>query len=86
MRREAIIQLLQRCRRQWYIPDLHSFRASIKDGVVFVECDIDGVDIDAITYDKKGNEIRNSWRLGTALNDAIDILERLEIDLDTVSM
>lgn len=86
MIRDALLKLLQRCRRQWYKPDLHSFRAQIKDGVVFVECDWDGVDIDAFTYDKKGNEHRNFWRLGTALNDAIDVLEKLEINLDTVSM
>lgn len=81
---EAILNLLQRCRRQWYKPDLHSFRARIKDGVVFVECDPDHVTIEAITYDNKGNEIRRGWRTGRALYDAVELLEQLSIDLATV--
>jgi hypothetical protein len=84
MKHEGILNLLQRCRRQWYKPDLHSFKARIKDGVVFVDCDQDGVNIDAITYDKKGNEIHESWRTGRALCDAVEILAQLEIDLVTV--
>lgn len=84
MKYESTINLLQRCRRQWYKPDLHSFKAKIKDGVVFVECDPEGVNIDAIFYDKMGNETRESWRTGRALYDAAEILARLEIDLMTV--
>ncbi len=86
MNRDKLLKLLQRCRRQWYIPDLHSFKARIKDGVVFVECGTGGVDIDAITYDKTGKEIRKCWRTGTALKDAIEVLVSLEIDLMTVEM
>ena len=81
---EAILNLLQKCRRQWYKPDLHSFKARIKNGVVFVDCDQDSVRIDAVTYDKKGNEIRESWTTGRALRDAVEILMRLEIEPDTV--
>ena len=85
--KDAILKLLQRCRRQWYKPDLHSFRAKIKDGVVFVDCHATGVNIDAIIYDaKKGAEIRESWRTGAALTDAVEVLEKLGIDLDTVEM
>lgn len=86
MSNEAILKLLQRCRRQWHKPDLHSFKAKIKGGVVFVECDPSGVNIDAITYDTKGNEVREGWRTGGALRDAVEILERLEIDLASVEM
>lgn len=85
MKHEAIIKLLQRCRRQWFKPDLHSFRARIKDGVVFVECDPSGVVIDARVYEK-GEEVCKSWRTGVALSDAAEILASLEIDLATVEM
>ena len=81
---DAILSLLQRCRRQWYKPDLHSFKARVTNGVVFVECDTDGVDIHAIYYNEKGEEIRESWRTGRALRDAVDILYKLGIELDTV--
>lgn len=83
MSNDAILKLLQRCRRQWHKPDLHSFKAKINDGVVFVECDRDYVDIDAVVYEK-GGEIRHSWRTGSALRDAVKILEQLGIDLATV--
>ena len=83
---DKILKLLQRCRRQWYKPDLHSFRARIKDGVVFVDCDTSGVNIDAIIYDTKGTEIHKRWRTGTALADAVEVLEKLGLDLDTVEM
>lgn len=81
--KDAILKLLQRCRRQWYKPDLHSFKAKIKDGVVFVECDLSGVDIYAIRYEN-GEEVRRCWRTGTNLYDAAEILAQLSIDLATV--
>lgn len=83
MNKEAILKLLQRCHRQWHTPDLHSFKARIKDGVVFVECDLDHVQIDAFIYDG-AKDVRHSWRTGTALSDAVEILATLGIDMATV--
>lgn len=85
MSNNTILELLKRCRRQWHKPDLHSFKAAIKDGVVFVEVDTDCVHIDAIRSFGL-QEVRNHWRTEEDLNKAAEILEQLGLDLETVRM
>lgn len=82
---DKILKLLQKCNRHRYIPDLHSFKAKIENGVVFVECSgYDAFTIWSITYDKNGEEKRSLWSGPTI--EAGSKLELLKIDLNTVEM
>lgn len=79
---DAILKLLQRLHRMRHKPDLHSFKAKIKDGVVFVEAQWDGFSVDFFTYDDAGNETREHW-VGSTAKTARE-LERRGLDLDSV--
>lgn len=77
------IALLKRLNKYRYTPDLHSFKAKINGGVVFVECTGENAFyIEAFVYDKDGNETRNFWDATT--EEAAKELERLGLDLDSV--
>lgn len=82
MKNSAILNLLERLLRRRHIPDLHSFKAKIKNGVVFVDAQWDGFHIDFITYDGAGNETRESW-VGSAFLAARE-LESRGLDLTSV--
>lgn len=57
----TILKILQRLHRMRHKPDLHSFKAKIKDGVAYVEAEEDGIFIECFTYDDEGNETRERW-------------------------
>lgn len=82
MNYDAILKLLQRFHRMRHKPDLHSFKALIKNGVVFVEAQWDGFSVDFFTYDDAGNETREHWAGSTA--KTAHELERRGLDLDSV--
>lgn len=84
--KEKILNLLKYCHRRRHTPDLHSFRAKINGGLVFVECSGAGncVDIYIFTYDATGQETRTYWTGG--LQEAAAGLEKLGMDPATVEM
>lgn len=80
---DMIFKFLQKCNKNANEPDLHSFKAKIKGGVVFVECRGYEVFIESYTYDN-GNEICNRW-VGTTIA-AANLLEKLGIDFNSIDM
>lgn len=78
----AILKLLQKIHRMRHKPDLHSFKAKIQDGVVYVEAEEDAIFMEIFIYDAEGHENRERW-VG-AITEAATKLERLEIDPATV--
>ena len=81
---DRIFKWLQKCNRNVHIPDLHTFKARIKNGFVWVECRGFEVFIETYTYDKDGNETRTPWA-GTTIA-AANKLEMLGIDMETIEM
>lgn len=80
---DLIFKFLQKCNTNANKPDLHSFKAKIKGGVVFVECRGYEVFIESYTYDKR-NEICNRW-VGTTIA-AANRLEKLGIEFNSIDM
>lgn len=81
---DKIFKFLQKCNRQCNTPDLHTFRADIENGTVWVECRGFEVYIESRTYDNEGKEKITEWA-GTTIA-AANRLEKLKIDLTTVDM
>lgn len=79
---EAITKLLQKLHRKRHTPDLHSFKAKIAAGVVYVEAEEDGIFMELFTYDADGNETRE--RMVASVYLAARELERRGLDLATV--
>lgn len=77
-----IFKMLQDFNKRAHIPDLHSFKAKIKGGIVFVECRGFEVYVKSFVYDQENNETRKQWA-GTTIA-AANLLESLGIDLTTV--
>jgi hypothetical protein len=73
MYREQIEKELKKIYRNRNTPDLHSFTVMSKEGVLFVEAVYGGVEI---AYEG-GNAILN-------LDSAVELLVRLEVDLETL--
>lgn len=82
MNNDNILKLLQKLHKMRHKPDLHSFKAKIKSGVVFVEAEEDAIFMEIFIYDADGHENRERW-VG-AITEAATKLERLEIDPATV--
>ena len=82
MKTDAILLTLKKHHRMRHVPDLHSFKAKIENGVVFVDCGGPGVDIHIFIYDAKGQETRELWQ--GYLEDAAEKLKALKIDLSTL--
>ena len=82
MQYNKILKLLQKLHRMRNKPDLHSFKAKIKDGVVYVEAEIDAIFIEAFTYDAAGKETRTRWAI--PIEAAAGVLERMGLDPATV--
>ena len=80
---DMIFKWLQKCNKNAHKPDLHSFKAKIKDGVVWVDCRGYEVFIESYTFDN-GNEIRTQWA-GTIVA-AANRLEALEMDFHSIDM
>lgn len=78
----AILELLEKIHRMRHKPDLHSFKAKIKAGVVYVEAEESVIFMEFFTYDDKGNETRR--RFTGSIPEAASELEKQEIDLATV--
>ena len=74
-----IFKLIRQLERNVNVPDLHSFKADIKDGIVFVEARVDGI---YISHHIEGKETK--W-VGYAIA-AANRLEMLGLDLSTVDM
>ena len=82
---DKIFKILQGLKKQMHIPDLHSFKAKIKNGVAFVEYTMnDEIYIEYFIYDAQGNEKRYQWA-GTLIA-AANKLEALQIELETIDM
>ncbi len=84
MVKDELHKFLLKCNRRHETPDMHSFKANIKDGVVFVDCRGFEVYVESITYDAAGNEKRTQFA-GTTIA-AANRLEMLQIDLDSIEM
>ena len=82
IRDNRILNWLQRCNRNVHKPDLHSFRAKIPSGFVWVECRGYDVIIETYVYDDFGNETK-TWFVLT-LNKAAIMLTELQMDFDTI--
>ena len=77
------LALLKRLNRYLHTPDLHSFKANINGGVVFVECTGENAFyIVAFIYDQDGGETRKYWDVTT--EEAAKVLEHLGLDLESV--
>lgn len=81
---DKIFKFLQKCNLQHATPDLHSFKANIKNGVVFVDCRGYETFIESITYDTDGNEISQRF-VGTTIA-AANRLEMLQMDFNSIDM
>lgn len=81
---DKIFKFLQKCNRQHATPDLHSFKANIKNGVVFVDCRGYETFIESITCDTDGNEISQRF-VGTTIA-AANRLEMLQMDFNSIDM
>lgn len=79
---EVILKRLQKLHRMRHKPDLHSFKAKIKNGVVYVESEEDAIFMEFFTYDDAGNETRARW-VGSVAGAARE-LESRGIDLASV--
>lgn len=77
---DKIFKLLQSLERNVNTPDLHSFKANTKNGVVFVEARPGGIYISEMRAD----ETRGEWA-GLAIACA-NRLEMLGVDLDSVEI
>ncbi len=80
---DKIYKLLLKCNRKHYEPDMHSFRADIKNGVAFVECRGHEIFIETRKYEN-GNENISQW--AGSLLAATNKLELLQIDLLSVEI
>lgn len=80
--KETITKLLKKLHQRRHKPDLHSFKAKIAAGVVFVEAEEDAIFIEAFIYDEEGRELRERWC--DRLDVAARRLECLGLDLATV--
>lgn len=80
MNSEKIKKLLEKCKRNQYKPDLHSFIADIKGGEVVVNY-VSQFNISVIKFGKVEDK-REYYRLN--LPKAVELLEQLEINLDSV--
>lgn len=77
------LALLKKLNKYRYIPDLHSFKAKINGGVVFVECTGENAFyMEAFIYDNDGNETRKFWDVTT--EEAAKELETLGLVIDSV--
>ena len=81
---DKVFKLLTKMNRQHLKKDLHTFKAKIKNGVVWVECRGYEIFVETYCYDEKGNETRTQWA-GTTIA-AANRLEMLEIDFDTIEI
>ena len=78
----TIIKMLEKIYRMRHKPDLHSFKAKTRDGIVYVEAEEEGIFVESITYDAEGKERRERWVRPIAVT-AIE-LEVMGIDLTSV--
>ena len=81
---DKVFKLLEKMNRQSYKKDLHSFKAKIKNGIVWVECRGYETFMETYIYDEKGNETRKQW-CGTTVA-AANRLEMFEIDFDSIEI
>lgn len=83
---DRIFKFLQKCNRNHYVPDLHSFQAKINGGTVYVDCRGFEVYIETHIFDKNTTDIfkKSQW-VGTTIA-AANRLEKLGMDLDTIDM
>lgn len=79
---ENIKKLLEKCKRNKYKPDLHSFVASIKNGLVYVNY-LESFNVTVIKF-KNLEEEREHYSLN--LPKTIELLEQLEINIESVEM
>lgn len=84
MEKERLFKFMQRCNRMWSTPDLHSFKANIKNGYVWVECRGYETYVESHTYDADGNEQITRF-VGTTVA-ATNRLEMLGIEFDSIDM
>lgn len=77
-----ILNYLQRLNRRRHMPDLHSFKAKVKDGIVYGEARWEDVSLVFFLYDAAGNETRVHWS-GT-ITAAARELESRGLDLASV--
>lgn len=80
---DRIFNILRQFNNRAHIPDLHSFTAKIKNGVVFVECRGYEVMVESRTYGENGKEKVSTW-CGTTIA-AANRLEMMRLETDTIS-
>lgn len=80
---DRLFKIIQKCQRNWYKPDLHSFVVTIKGGTAFVECRQNEVYIEARIYGIDHDEV-NQW-CGTAVA-AANRLALLGADYTTIDI
>lgn len=83
-KKDKILELLQKCNRNAYKDDLHSFVALISNGKGSVWVDCRGYEIFIETHTFGSWEMPSQWS-GT-LEDAAYLLELYDIDLSSVEM
>lgn len=82
---DRIFMFLQKCNINHNVPDIHSFKARINGGVVWVECRDYEVYIETQIFDENTDVCtRNQWA-GTVVA-AANRLEQLGIDFSTIEM
>lgn len=82
---DRIFMFLQKCNRNYNVPDIHSFKARINGGVVWVECREYEVYIETQIFDENTDVCARSQWAGTVAA-AANRLEQLGIDFSTIEM
>ena len=81
---DKLFKFLLECNRRCNIPDLNSFVANIKDGMVYVECRGYETYIESRTYNENQNEHKTKWA-GTTIA-AANRLEMLGMDFNSIEI
>lgn len=85
MKKQYIEGFLKKCDRRHDTPDLHSFRAKIKDGVVYVDCRGYG-EVFIVTYIYGSDGKETEQQFSESIAGAAERLQELEMDFDTIDM
>lgn len=82
---DRIFKFLQKCDRNHHVPDLHSFKAKINNGFVWVECHGYEVYIESQIFDERSDVCKREEWCGTTVA-AANRLEKLGIEFDSIEM
>ena len=85
--RERLLKFIKQCCRNYYKPDLHSFKISINGGFAMVECDYGNeVTVEQYLFERMNDGNGFVMRLGGKPTDATELLMLIGADIMTIEM